>query len=263
MARFFHLFTTLPNGVTLHVKHAPVANVAGVELDDAAAAHGVAPRKPDESDDGLRARIHASAPVETVEVKPGMPNKVSSAFWLRWLHLNPSMPLMVDGKIQATEVDEPDPDAAALAERRADATAATGPALDHLAALHGVAGRGPGEADAAVRARLLAAHAGVPAASQPEPVLATETHDLASARDPAIPVSGIDATNREDIAAASGAMLDGMAGTRGIPPRSDGESDDALRARLLVDMPTPEGLEPHTPTADHAAAMRNLGTTEV
>lgn len=240
MLNFYHLITTMAQGITLHVRHAPVADLNAADLDAAAADHGVAPRLDGETDAAMRARIHSSAPVETVEIKPGMPNKVSASFWHRWLELNPSSPLLADGKISAAAVEAPDPDAAALAERRNDATVGTGTALDHQAALHGVAGRGPGETDASLRVRLLAAHA--------DP---TEPQTDGAPTEPR-------AAFEAEVAGASGSALDDLAVAH-ADPRMAGETDESVRARLLaaphpaapgLDSPAafmPEPAPPHPP----------------
>ncbi len=218
MAKWFHLHTTIPNGVILQVKGASVGTVTGEALDATAAKYGVDPRKDGEDDAALQARIHAAAPAETVELHPGILHRVSAAFWHRWMELNPSMPLLSEGKIGAAEIeDEPD-DVKAVSEKRADISAASGSTLDHFAALHGVEARGPGEPDASVKARLLAA------ADVDAPSAEADPEALQKRK-----------TLRDEVAAASGSSLDDIVSSRGMVPRSVGETDDAMRTRLLAD----------------------------
>lgn len=173
MEKFFHLFTSLANGIRLQVLHAPLpTDVAGADLDTEAASRGLSERLPDETDAAFRTRIHATGTLHEVEVKPGMPNRVPASFWLRWLELNPDSSLVTDHAVTASEAPEVDDSAEAVAGRRAEIATASGANLDHFAGYHGVEARRPGEPDAGLRARLLAVH---PEPEPAEPEVAAES----------------------------------------------------------------------------------------
>ena len=136
--------------------------------------------------------------------------------------------------------------------KHAPAAALTGTELEALAASHALPARFPGEPDSALQARVhavahreevevLPGHATRVSAAfwerwaelNPGSSLLVDGKITTVAMDDADEA----AADRADVVAANGAALDAIVAGRNAPARKPGENDDALRARLLSDLP--------------------------